>query len=103
MQDNAPSHAARFTIAYLRKVGFYNERLMIWPASFLDLNPIENLWSIFKRKIYSGGQQYMSKDDLWKGIHDTAESFGADVIQNLTKSVYGSSCRLPVKQGNVCE
>ena len=89
MQDNAPSHAVRFTIAYLQKVGFNNEKLMIWPASSPDLNPIENLWSILKRKLYSGGQQYRSKDDLWKGIRDAAESIEADEIQNLTKSVDG--------------
>ena len=29
IQDNAPSHAAHFTIAYLRKVYFNNEKLMI--------------------------------------------------------------------------
>ena len=91
MQDNAPSHAACFTIAYLQKVGFNNEKLMIWPASLPDLNPIENLWSILKRKLYNGGQQYRSKDDLWKGIRDAAESIQADEIHNLTKSV---DCRL---------
>ena len=42
--------------------------------------PHKNLWSISKRKISSGGQQYMSKDNLWKGIRDATESIGADEI-----------------------
>ena len=54
-----------------------------------NLNPIENLWSILKRKLYSGGQQNESKDDLWKGIRDEAETNEADEIQNLTRSVEG--------------
>ena len=31
----------------------------------------------------------MSKDDLWKGIPDSAERIEANEIQNLTKSVDG--------------
>lgn len=68
MQDNAPSHAARYTISFLAKFGFKGEKLMIWPPASPDLNPIENYWSILKRVIYSGGQQYNSKDELWHGI-----------------------------------
>ncbi|CAI9721779.1 Hypothetical predicted protein [Octopus vulgaris] len=31
------------------------------PPSIPDLNPIENLWSIVKQKLYEGGKPYNSK------------------------------------------
>ena len=37
---------------------------MEWPPSSLDLNPIENLWSIVKMKLYQGDKQYNSTADL---------------------------------------
>ena len=89
MQDNAPSHAARYTIEFLAKFGFKGDKLMTWPPSSPDLNPIENYWSILKRRIYSGFQQDTSKDELWHGICQAAMSIGADEIQKLTKSVDG--------------
>ena len=67
MQDNALWHAARSTVEYLAKVGFKSEKLMTWPSSSPDLNPIEN-FCLLKRKLYTGGKQYASKDELWDTI-----------------------------------
>ena len=68
MHDNAPSHAARLTTSYLNKVVGKHGKIMEWPQFSPDLNPIENLWSIFKRKIYTAGRQYHTTDDLWDAI-----------------------------------
>ena len=43
---------------------------MEWPPS-LDLNPIKNLWSIVKMKLYKGRKQHNSKADLWEAIKPT--------------------------------
>ncbi len=47
-QDLAPAHAAKSTKSWLNDHGV---GVLDWPANSPDLNPIENLWSIVKRKM----------------------------------------------------
>ena len=87
MHDNAPSHAARATTSFLECQGFAGETLMTWPPCSPDLNPIENHWSILKRGVYEGGEQFTSKDALWKKIVDVARAISPSQIKQLTSSV----------------
>ena len=87
MYDNAPSHAAKATTQYLETFGFKNKTMMIWPSHSPDLNPIENLWSIIKRRVYADGKQYTSKDALWKAIKQESNSIPRSLIGKLTDSV----------------
>ena len=87
MQDNAPSHASRYTQDWLASQGFKDDHLMKWPACSPDLNPIENFWSIIKKVIYSDGKQYSSKEQLWEAIQGAAHNVSKEDITNLTKSV----------------
>ncbi len=46
-QDLAPSHSAKSTKSWLNNHGVGE---LDWPVNSPDLNPIENLWSIVKKK-----------------------------------------------------
>ena len=86
-QDNVPSHASWFTKARLSDQGIFDERLMDWPPRSTDLNPIENLWSIIKRKVYENGHQFSNKKDLRERIKEVSSQISPEEEQNLTFSV----------------
>ena len=98
-QDNAPSHAARFTLQSLLKLGIKNEKIMVWPPSSPDLNPIENFWSLLKRKIYANSRQYTSKDELWNAIVTSAGDIDPEDIRKLTKSIHDRFIEVISKNG----
>lgn len=87
MQDNAPSHASKGTRAHLAKKGLKESKLMTWPSSSPDLNPIENLWGIAKKEVYKAGKQYSSLADLWVAIQAAVESIPPQTISRLTSSM----------------
>ena len=55
MQNDAPSHASKYSTSWLASKGIKDERIMTWPPSSPDLNPVENLWALLKQDIYSAG------------------------------------------------
>ncbi len=53
-QDLAPAHTAKGTKSWFNDHGV---TVLDWPANLPDLNPIENLWGIVKRKMRHQTQQ----------------------------------------------
>ncbi len=63
-QDLAPAHSAKATSTWFKDHGF---PVLNWPANSPDLNPIENLWGIVKRKMRYAEGHYQSN----LGSHNT--------------------------------
>ena len=87
MHGNAPSHAANTTGDYLQKICFKNSRVMVWPLFSPDWNPIENMWSIHKRKVYASGRQFPTKTESWSAISTTTNNIFLEEIRKLTDSM----------------
>ena len=66
---NDPKHTFKTTIALLKRL---RVKVMDWPSMFPDLNPIEHLWGIFKRKVGGANHKYCHLREVvmeeWKSI-----------------------------------
>ena len=87
MHDNAPAHTSKKTGYFLSKNLVDKSKLMIWPPYSPDLNPIENLWSMLKQRVYAGNKQFSDKKSLWNAIETQCNNFSPAEIKKLTSSI----------------
>ena len=60
MQDNARIHTAHVVIDWLEENGI---EVINWPPYFPDLDPIENIWALLKKKIYDLEPSIINRSD----------------------------------------
>ncbi|XP_068569876.1 uncharacterized protein [Cebidichthys violaceus] len=60
------------------KKHWLRENLMVWPPSSPDLNPIENLWSVLKQKIYETSITVSPKKSQFLKYESLSLSCGGD-------------------------
>ncbi len=75
-QDLAPAHTAKSTKSWFNDHGV---TVLDWPANSPDLNPIENLWGIVKRKMRDTKPN--NADDLKATVKETWASIPPGVPQ----------------------
>ncbi len=81
-QDLAPAHTAKNTKSWLNDHGV---GVLDWPANSPDLNPIENLWGIVKRKMRN--KRPKNADELKAAIKETWASIPPQQCHKLITSM----------------
>ena len=86
MQDGAPGHRARGTLAELRERGI---RVIFWPPYSPDLNPIENCWNWMKDYIEDkwGLQEKPSYDNLRRYVQEAWDALPNEYWRKLLDSM----------------
>ncbi len=81
-QDLAPAHTAKVTKSWFNDHGV---TVLDWPANSPDLNPIENLWGIVKRKMRDTRPN--NADDLKATVKETWASIPPQQCHKLITSM----------------
>ncbi len=81
-QDLAHAHTAKSTKSWLNDHGV---GVLDWPANSPDLNPIENLWSIVKRKMRN--KRPKNADELKATVKETWASIPPQQCHKLITSM----------------
>lgn len=81
-QDGASCHTAKSTMNWLR-----DNRIEVidWPSSSPDLNPIENLWGIMKKKLRN--DRPTTKDELREKLQKIWDEISKEECQHLISSM----------------
>ncbi|KAJ5292217.1 hypothetical protein N7478_001468 [Penicillium angulare] len=91
-QDNTPTHTAIIVRHYIRNE--LRREVIVWPPFSPDLNPIENLWTLLKQKIYDLRPHLLhipNNDTTLNILIDTAQAAWQDidfsVLEHLSETI----------------
>ncbi|MBR4634193.1 transposase, partial [bacterium] len=85
MQDGAPSHTSKMTKQWLHSRCDF---LAFWPSNSPDLNPIEMIWGIMKKKISLLPERPNNIENLQTVIQEIWDSIDMNTINRLIESFY---------------
>jgi hypothetical protein len=83
-QDNDPKHTSKRAKKWLESQGI---KLLDWPAQSPDLNPIEHLWQILKKKLNSYSTPSKGVWELWERIEVEWGKIEVEECQGLIESM----------------
>ena len=97
-QDNASIHTAISTRRYISELE--NVQLLEWPSRSPDLKPMENLWGVLARRVYSNGKQYSTLSQLESAVYIARYSIENTILENLINSMPNRMGQVLINKGS---
>ena len=82
-KDNAPAHNSILSKTWFSENGL--EILENWPSNSPDINIIENVWSLLKKRVFQRHPKNIEK--LWAFCQEKFERIPLEYIQNIYSSI----------------
>ena len=83
-QDNDPKHTSNLAQKWFKD---NNIDLMEWPAQSPDINPIEHLWELLKRRLIKYEEPLKGVYELWDRVAEEWNKITPEDYQNLIESL----------------
>ena len=83
-QDNDPKHKCKKASKWFQD---HEYNVIQWPAQSPDLNPIEHLWGILKRRLAGYEQEPRGMLELWDRVQVEWDRIEPEVCQNPIESM----------------
>ena len=80
-EDNSSIHKSKFSMSYKEERAI---KCHDWPSCSPDLNPIENLWAVLKKRVQNRVPKTL--EEIKNYVNIEWETFDPDFIMNFTKS-----------------
>ncbi|KAH7933364.1 hypothetical protein HPB49_011921 [Dermacentor silvarum] len=77
MHELCGKSANKGTISVKSLLDDYGVRTLKWPPVGADLNPMENIWGLVKRRLASRNLGSVTKDTLWTAVREEWDALRA--------------------------
>ena len=85
MQDGAPCHRAKIVTQFLKAQKI---NILDWPGNSADLNPIENVWTILKNKVFerqptNAKMLEQAIKEMW--VRDISPAYCRNLVESMPR------------------